>query len=255
MAYDNLSTISKNSILKLKLKDLNISFEESGLVKNLKILHHELEKKNLKVRPLIWGSDDWFCPDGHTSFAVPFTLFHPRLIELEKELCGSIEGELQEDFLKLSRHECGHVIDNAFNLRDIAGRVELFGDHNEKYPDQYTFKKYSKKFVRHLSENYAQAHPEEDWSETFAIWLTPKSQWKSKYEGWPALTKLNYVNSVMKQLKNKRSNNRNDMFYDHFKSLDLSLGEYFKQKKKIKNVRHRLTNLSQCSPGHIIGNY
>lgn len=225
------------------MRDLNISFEESGLAKNLSILHAELQKKGLKVKPLIWGSDDWFCPDDHTSFAVPFTLFHPRLTELEKDICGEVEGDSRDEFLKLCRHECGHIVDNAYLLREIAGRVELFGDHNQAYPQDYTFKKYSKKFVRHLSENYAQAHPEEDWSETFAVWLTPGSAWRSKYEGWGALRKLNYVNSVMKQLKNKRVSRRNDFFYDHFKSLDMTFGEYLKQKKKLKSRKFKFSQL------------
>ena len=40
---------------------------------------------------------------------------------------------------------------------------------------------------------YAQAHPAEDFAETFAVWLQPGSSWRQRYEGWPALSKLEYV--------------------------------------------------------------
>ena len=45
----------------------------------------------------------------------------------------------------------------------------------------------------HLDPWYAQSHPDEDFAETFAVWLTPQSNWEQRYAGWPALKKLEYM--------------------------------------------------------------
>ncbi len=51
-----------------------------------------------------------------------------------------------------------------------------------------------KSFVRHLPNWYAQAHPDEDFAETFAVWLgAPEREWRARYRGWKALEKLEYV--------------------------------------------------------------
>jgi hypothetical protein len=44
--------------------------------------------------------------------------------------------------------------------------------------------------VQHLGAWYAQAHPTEDFAETFAVWLKPHSAWRREYLGWPAYAKL-----------------------------------------------------------------
>jgi hypothetical protein len=54
--------------------------------------------------------------------------------------------------------------------------------------------------VTHLDDWYAQAHPDEDFAETFAVWLTPGLDWRARYAGWKALEKLEYVDELMKSL-------------------------------------------------------
>ena len=55
-------------------------------------------------------------------------------------------------------------------------------------------------YVRHILGWYAQKHPDEDFAETFAVWLTPTIDWRKQYEGWGALKKLQYVDRMMKQV-------------------------------------------------------
>ena len=43
---------------------------------------------------------------------------------------------------------------------------------------------------------YAQKHPDEDFAETFAVWLTPRSNWRKKYKGWGAMKKLQYMDRI-----------------------------------------------------------
>jgi hypothetical protein len=52
--------------------------------------------------------------------------------------------------------------------------------------------------------HYAQKHPDEDWAETFAIWLDPRSHWDVKYRNWPnALEKLSMVDRLMEEIAGK----------------------------------------------------
>ena len=104
-----------------------------------------------------------------------------------------VEGGDHDSCMRILRHEAGHAIDNAFHLRRRRQRRELFGDHKLPYPEHYTPKPYSKNFVLHLDSWYAQSHPDEDFAETFALWLTPDAQWRQRYHDWPALRKLEYV--------------------------------------------------------------
>jgi hypothetical protein len=53
---------------------------------------------------------------------------------------------------------------------------------------------YSKSFVHHLEPWYAQSHPDEDFAETFAVWLTPDSP-GANATPTGALKKLEYVDS------------------------------------------------------------
>ena len=39
----------------------------------------------------------------------------------------------------------------------------------------------------HIAGWYGQKHPDEDFAETFAVWLTPRSQWRIRYKSWPAI--------------------------------------------------------------------
>jgi hypothetical protein len=130
--------------------------------------------------------------------AVPFYLTHPRLERLERTQMLEVEGGEHEWCMRILRHEAGHVIDNVFKLRLRRQRRALFGSSAEPYPEFYSPRPYSKSFVQHIDPWYAQSHPDEDFAETFAVWLTPESNWAQRYAGWAALHKLEYVDSLMR---------------------------------------------------------
>jgi hypothetical protein len=50
---------------------------------------------------------------------------------------------------------------------------------------------------------YAQKHPDEDFAETFAVWMTPRSNWRKRYQGWGAMQKLKYMERIGKKLGDK----------------------------------------------------
>src|SRR6185295_10017069 len=98
-------------------------------------------------------------------------------------------------------HEAGHAIDHAFRLERRRKRQEIFGSSSKPYPEFYTPKPYSKSFVLHLDAWYAQSHPDEDFAETFAVWLTPSSEWRQRYAGWKAAKKLEYMDALMRSTR------------------------------------------------------
>jgi len=184
--------------------DLDLVLERSPVWPRIERLYHELERKHLVFRPHCWISDEWYTPDGVPGIAIPFYLVHPRLAELERSQMREVEGGTVEWCMRILRHETGHAMENAFRLRRRHRRQELFGKTSKPYPKHYAPKPYSKRYVLHLEAYYAQSHPDEDFAETFAVWLTPKSGWRRRYAGWPALRKLEYVDELMHELAGKR---------------------------------------------------
>jgi hypothetical protein len=136
--------------------------------------------------------------------AIPFYLARPDLKDLHAERVGHIEGIGRADILRYLRHEMGHVINYAYKLYEREEWVRLFGSITQPYLEEYRPSPFSRRYVRHLPGWYAQKHPDEDWSETFAVWMTPKKDWRSEYKPWPtAMAKLEYCDSVMRELAAK----------------------------------------------------
>ncbi len=233
LTMHSLHYIQRERLLDTKICDLPLSLERHWVKKNITKLYRELRLKGIKFKPHIWISDDWFSPDGIAGFAVPFFILHPRLIDLEIEMIGEAEGANPKWCMQLLRHETGHALDNAFHLRKNKLRQSIFGLTSIPYPDSYLPNPRSKEFVRHLNGHYAQAHPDEDWAETFAIWLTPRSGWRTKYRHWPALAKLELIDEMMNNLKGKMPQNLKKEEAESYASNQLTLREYYR-KKRIK---------------------
>jgi hypothetical protein len=205
-----ISKISDQAaILEKRFCDLNLSFAGSWVQDCVEQLYEELALKNLKLRPHVWMSTEWFSPDGVPGIALPFYLFDKQLAELEANAIGEAEGVDRQWCMQLLRHEAGHAIDNAFGLRRNKERQKLFGLSTAIYPKAYKPNRKSKNFVIHLNDHYAQAHPDEDWAETFAVWLDPKSNWQQKYQQWAAIEKLKFVDTLMSSLKGQTPRVRN----------------------------------------------
>ena len=219
-------------LLDLKLCDLPVAIADSAMEDRIAQLHAELEAQGLVFRPHYWLSDEWFTPDGIPGIAVPFYLAHPRLARLELNQMLEVEGGTPESCMRILRHEAGHAIDNAYRIRRRRRRQELFGKSSVRYPEYYTPKPYSKSFVLHLDAWYAQSHPDEDFAETFAVWLTPGSMWKERYAGWPALKKLECMDSLIHTLAGLPPSVKTDEQVDPLSSLQKTLREHYQDKRK-----------------------
>ena len=234
----NWPDLSDDELLQLRLSDLPLKLEGTVVLARIEQLQRELEARGLNFPYHFYLSDEWFTPDGQASMAVPFYLAHPRLERLEKAQMLAVEGGEHEWCMRILRHEAGHVIDNAYKLRLRPQRRRLFGSPAKPYPEFYAPRPYSKRYVLHLDPWYAQSHPDEDFAETFAVWLTPESNWKTRYAGWPAFRKLNYMDELMRSLANKKPLLDKCDEVDPLRRLNRTLRYHYKKKRAHYGVEH-----------------
>ena len=219
-----------DELMRLRFSDLNLRIEGTPLKARVRQLYRELEARGLDFRPHVWLSSEWFTPDGVPGIAIPFFLAHPRLVKLERKHMLEVEGGSDAACMRILRHEAGHAIDNAYRLHRMKSWRNVFGKFTEPYPDYYHPKPYSRSYVIHLDMWYAQAHPAEDFAETFAVWLSPHSRWRQRYKGWPALRKLEFVDELMKQIAAKSPRVRSRQMVEPLHRLRTTLGEHYRAK-------------------------
>jgi hypothetical protein len=184
-------------ILTKPIKELGLKLEGSPLERFVQQLYRELDRKGLRrFRPLCYLTDEWGCPSGEPVIGIPFYLANPKLARLEKEM-----NDLEDarEILMYLRHEAGHAFNYAYELYKTPEWRELFGPFRRPYRDNYRPVPFSRQFVRHIAGWYAQKHPDEDFAETFAVWLTPRSNWRKRYRGWGAMVKLRYVDRMARR--------------------------------------------------------
>ncbi|MGD9763570.1 MAG: hypothetical protein AB7V27_07650 [Candidatus Binatia bacterium] len=220
-------------LLDLRLCDLGVRIRGSELEARIRTLHRELHAAGLvHFRPHFWLSDEWYTPDGVPGVAIPFYLAHPRLARLEFAQMLEVEGGTPDWCMRILRHEAGHALDNAYRLRRRHRRQQLFGLSSKQYPEHYTPRPYSRRFVQHLEPWYGQSHPDEDFAETFAVWLTPDSPWRTRYQGWPALKKLEYVDALMREIGPIPPRVTARRTIDPLSRLRKSLREHYQEKRQ-----------------------
>lgn len=199
----NWKKLTDEELLQMRVRDLNLQIQGSPLDPLIQRLYEELDSKGISFHPPFYLADEWLCPDRDPIIGIPFFLVHPRLKSIEKKIMFEVEGGTEKSCMKILRHECGHAFNYAYELYKKTRWRELFGRFSDKYSESYYSQPYSRRFVIHLKGNYAQAHPDEDFAETFAVWLTPNSNWQEKYRDWPVIKKLCYIDNVIKKLNNK----------------------------------------------------
>lgn len=184
-------------LLRRPIKDLGLRLEGSPLERYVHQLYRELERKGLRrFRPRCYLTDEWGCPSGEPVIGIPFYLADPKLQALEKAM-NDLEDE--REIMMYLRHEAGHAFNYAYEVYKREDWKALFGPFRRPYRDRYRPVPFSKRFVRHIAGWYAQKHPDEDFAETFAVWLTPRSNWRKRYRGWGALHKLRYVDRIARK--------------------------------------------------------
>ncbi|MDO8501215.1 MAG: hypothetical protein Q7S20_05195 [Gemmatimonadaceae bacterium] len=188
----------RQSLMGRKISELGLSISGSRVERMVDQLYDELESRGLRFRPPVYLSDQWGCPDGTPLIGVPFYLADPRLERIEDDFAEGIESD--QESMRFLRHEAGHAFNYAYRLYDRSDWRKTFGPYSRRYRERYRADPFSHDYVRHILGWYAQKHPDEDFAESFAVWLTPDLDWRKAYAGWPALAKLEYVDRVMSEV-------------------------------------------------------
>ena len=222
--------LSDEQLLAMRFCDLKLRIERSPLARHVRRLYADLRRHGIDFRPHVWLSEEWFSPDGVPGIAVPFYLAHPRLERLERRIMREAEGGNSRLMLRILRHEAGHALDNAYRLRRRARWRAAFGHASLPYPARYRARAGSRRYVQHLGEWYAQAHPTEDFAETFAVWLTPKSAWRRSYADWPALHKLRAVDELVASVRGVRAPVRNRLRIEPIDLNTRTLAQHYRRK-------------------------
>jgi hypothetical protein len=220
------------ALLNTRVCDLDLNFEQTLLYRCIQKLYSELDKKNLPFKPPYYftcAGDEWGCPNRVPIMGIPFHLADNRLVRIEREMGYTTYDK--RDLMILLRHEAGHATNYAYELYDEPGWRETFGDFYSTYPTNFKFKfnPFSKTYVKSQGDPkyYAQAHPDEDFAETFAVWLTPRSNWRNIYKKWPSINKLEYVDKIMHRLRNKKPHVTTGPLDSPYHSKTYTLIEYY----------------------------
>ena len=219
-------------LLDTRIRDLGLTLDGSWVEPLVEQVLDELAVRGIRLRPHFWLSDEWFSPADVPGVAIPFYLASPRLMRLERGRMLSVEGGTREECLRLLRHEVGHAVQHAWALHRRRDWQRMFGSSSKRYPESYRPNPASRRFVQHLDAWYAQSHPDEDFAETFAVWLRPKSRWRGRYEGWPALSKLEYVDRLMKEVRRSPLASRSRQKVDPVSRLGKTLREHYIAKRE-----------------------
>lgn len=233
-----LARLSDAELLQLRFCDLGLSLKRAPIARGLRRLYRELARRGIELRPHAWLAEEWFSPDGVPGIAIPFFLAHPRLEQLERRMSQTVEGGNANWLMRILRHEAGHAVDTAFRLRRRKRWRDVFGPASLPYPDKYRPRPGSRRYVHHLGDWYAQAHPTEDFAETFAVWLQPNSRWRRDYADWPALAKLEAVEEFMREVRHRRPAVRARARIEPLEQNTRTLGEHYRRRHAMR-VRMR----------------
>jgi hypothetical protein len=234
----------QQELLSRKISDLSLKIQGTRLEKLIGELYRELEKAGISFKPKTYLADEWGCPHGVPVIGIPFYLADPELCKLEGQLTG-IEAEDEPEVMMYLRHESGHAFNYAYRLYRKTEWHQIFGSFSQPYRDNYQPIPFSAKFVRHIPGWYAQKHPDEDFAETFAVWLTPNSDWRKQYADTPALTKLIYVDKIVCKYGQKPPLVRDEKLDTPVQELTMTLDRWYETGSSTNHINlnlHRTLN-------------
>jgi hypothetical protein len=228
------ASLTDDQLLEQPISQLGLRLEGTKLQPLIQQLYDELSQKGLVFHPPCHVGDEWFVPVGIPAMFIPFFLVHDRLRQLERKIMLEVEGETAEGFMRLIRHEAGHAYAYAYPFAKKRKWQRLFGRSSaDETPSWYRPRPYSRRFVVHLDDWYAQSHPDEDFAETFAVWLTPGLDWRARYRGWKALEKLEFVDELMRALVGQAPGHLPEYRVADHHCLGVKLKTYYARKRKL----------------------
>ena len=228
------ASLTDAELLERRISTLGLRLDGTALEPLIQQLYGELTAHGLVFHPPCHVGDEWFVPIGIPAIFVPFFLVRDRLRALERTMMLEVEGGTPEWFMKLMRHEAGHAYSYAYQFQRKKKWQQCFGQtSDEETPNTYRPRPFSRSYVMHLEDWYAQSHPDEDFAETFAVWLTPGLDWRKQYTGWRALEKLEYVDELMRSLVGSPPIHQPPYCVADYNCLNVKLKTYYARKRKL----------------------
>lgn len=225
--------LSDDELLERRISHLGLKIEGTEVYPLVQQLYDELSSKGLSFHPPCHVGDEWFVPVGIPAIFIPFYLVHDRLRKLERKIILEVEGENPDWFMKLMRHEAAHAYSYAYQLYKKKKWQQTFGLASTEETEFYRPRPYSRSYVVHLDDWYGQSHPDEDFAETFATWLTPGLEWRERYKGWKALEKLEYVDQLMCSIAGKPPVHQPEYKVADYDFLNVKLKVFYARKRKL----------------------
>lgn len=219
----------RRELLSSRISELPLTIEDTCLEVFVNHLYQELERTGISFKPKTYLTDEWGCPDRVPVIGIPFYLADQELAGL---VCQLTHVEIKNDVevMMILRHEAGHAFNYAYHLyRKLEWRV-LFGRFSQSYKADYKPIPFSAEFVHHLSGWYAQKHPDDDFAETFAVWLTPNSEWRKEYSNTPALAKLMYVDRMARKYGHQSPDITDGKLDMPLQEMKITLDEWIKKR-------------------------
>jgi hypothetical protein len=229
----------KLELLHTPINQLGLRFRGTVFEQAIPIVREEMRTAGLaKLEPKFYISTGYGCIAGSPIISLGFYDFHPLLKDLNEEFRGWRYSDAE--IYDLLRHEVGHAFCYSYKLYRTPEFRRLFnveGNFFNTYPDDndYWYNPWSRSYVNPNGDHYAQKHPDEDFAETFGVWLTPRSGWRKAYKGHPmALKKLRYADRMVKALGKQCpmvEANENWM-YERIEDLKMTVAEFLRAKTK-----------------------
>lgn len=228
-------------ILNTRVNKLGLSLKGSTIENCIGELFDQLEESKIKLRPKFYLSDGYGTCEGTANIGVAFWDIDNHL----QMLGASYLGELYDiwDMRMVLRHEVGHAFCYSYKLyrrREFRKIFNVQGHFFNTYPMHDNFKKnpWSHDFVNPCGDHYAQKHPDDDFAETFATLLDPRTNWRRAYKHRRgALEKLAYVDSLIQELRAKPvlAKNDPDKVYGPIEEVTSTVREFFAAKRAQRN--------------------
>jgi hypothetical protein len=235
----------KQAILSRKISELPLKIKATHLRDLILHLYKELREAGISFKPKTYLSNGWGCPNEVPIIGIPFYLADSLLCDLQTEMTG-VKVEDDAKIMMLLRHEAGHTFNYAYRLYEKRRWQKLFGRFTLPYQEEYKVDPLSNRFVHHLGGYYAQKHPDDDFAETFAVRITPYSNWREEYKGTPAFDKLLYVNKLLADYGNKSPIVTGGRLDQPIEEMTITLREWYETAHK--NHGKRVANPRLCNP-------
>lgn len=197
----------KMELLTTPLDRLGLDLKRSPLQPHIDRLMSLLQSRGIRLKPRFYLGEDWGCVTGTNNIEVGFYDADPLLRELNQDIRGWSHEPRVIDYLL--RHETGHAfcyMHRLYKLREFRVVFDVRGKFFDTYPATDRFKPHpwSRDFVNPNRDHYAQKHPDEDFAETFGVWLEPRSVWRRAYRNKKgALLKLDFVSRLIARYGDK----------------------------------------------------